>query len=96
MSICLGVINDGKVCRVRLKFIPEVAHRVKNLIYHPSQKFEGELPDGSVVLSFEACDIAEMRTWIVQWGYAVEVLEPDWLKEDICKIARRVVEIYNL
>jgi len=23
--------------------------------------------------------IAELKTWIMQWGEMVEVLEPDWL-----------------
>jgi proteasome accessory factor B len=52
MADSWGVINDGCACKVRLKFAPEVAHRVKNLIYHQSQKIEGELEDGSIVISF--------------------------------------------
>ncbi len=79
----LGVINDGEVCRVRLSFNQAVAHRVKNLIYHPSQIIEDELSDGSVIISFEVCGIAELTTWIMQWGNMVEVLEAYWLRTDI-------------
>ncbi|KAF1084745.1 hypothetical protein SPSYN_02531 [Sporotomaculum syntrophicum] len=95
MAHSWGVINDGDVCRVRLRFDPSVAHRVKNLIYHPSQAVEAEAPDGAVVISFEVCGIKELTTWIIQWGNMVEVLEPDWLREDICAFARRVLAVYE-
>ncbi len=90
-----GIINDGEICKVRLKFIPEVAHRVKRLIYHPSQVIEEEPADGSVIMSFEICGVDEMKTWLVQWGDTVEVLEPGWLREDICETARRMLEVYK-
>ncbi len=95
MANSWGVINDGEVCRVRLRFNPAVAHRVKKLIYHPSQVIEAELINGTVVISFEVCGIAELTTWIMQWGNMVEVLEPDWLKANICEYAMRVLAIYE-
>jgi len=95
MAHSWGVINDGEVCRVRLSFNPAVANRVKNLIYHPSQVIEAELPDGGVVISFQVSGMAELKTWIMQWGEKVEVLEPDWLKADICAYARRVLAVYG-
>jgi predicted DNA-binding transcriptional regulator YafY len=96
MAQSWGIINDGEICKVRLKFRPEVAHRVKRLIYHPSQSIEGEPADGSVIMSFEICGIDEMKTWIVQWGDTVEVLEPGWLREDICGMARSLLEVYKV
>ncbi|AEF93542.1 transcriptional regulator-like protein [Desulfotomaculum nigrificans CO-1-SRB] len=95
MAHSWGVINDGEVCRVRLKFNHRVAHRVKNLIYHPSQVLEEELPDGSIIVSFMVCGIKEMKTWIVQWGDTVEVLEPGWLREDMCKLAEGILQVYR-
>ncbi len=96
MTRSWGVINDGEIYKVRLKFSPKVAHRVKRLIYHPSQTIEEEPADGSIILSFEACGIAEMRTWIFQWGDAVEVLEPGRLREDICEMARKMLKFYKI
>lgn len=95
MSQSWGVISDGEVSKVRLKYNPAVAHRVKKIIYHPSQRIEDELSDGTVIISFEVCGIAEMKTWIVQWGDMVEVLEPGWLREDLCESARRMLAIYQ-
>lgn len=91
-----GIMNDGETCRVRLKFSPQVAHRVKRLIYHPTQEIVEELADGSVIMSFEACGIDEMKTWLVQWGDTVEVLEPGWLRQDMYDMACRVLEMYKV
>ncbi|OPX83517.1 MAG: hypothetical protein A4E53_04602 [Pelotomaculum sp. PtaB.Bin104] len=63
----------------------QVARRVKSLVYHPSQRILEELADGSVEISFEVCGITEMKTWIVQWGDMVEVLEPRWLRDEMCQ-----------
>jgi len=41
---------------------------VKNVLYHPSQKIEEELPDGSVLVSFAVCGLTEMVGWLFQWG----------------------------
>lgn len=95
MSNSWGVINDGRECRVRIKFSPQVAHRVKNMIYHPSQVLDEELVNGSVVISFDVCGIGEMKTWIIQWGENAEILEPDWLREDMKKMAEDIANLYR-
>jgi len=95
MAQSWGVINDGEVCQVRLKFKPEVAFRIKNLVYHPSQVLEKELNDGSIIVTFHVCGIPEMKTWIVQWGDAVEVLEPGWLREEMCQMAESILRVYR-
>ena len=95
MAHSWGVINDGEVCHVKLKFSNKIAHRVKNVLYHASQVLEEELTDGSVILSFKVCGIPEMKTWIVQWGDRVEVLEPTWLREDMYKMAEEIINVYR-
>ncbi|WP_066636033.1 helix-turn-helix transcriptional regulator [Desulfolucanica intricata] len=95
MANSWGVINDGEVCEVKLKFSPSVAYRVRNLVYHPSQTLEGELEDGSIIVSFKVCGVVEMKTWIIQWGDSVEVLEPGWLREDMFKMAENIIKLYS-
>lgn len=68
MGQAWGVIRDDRVCRVRIKFNNTIAHLPRTIIYHPSQKIEEELPDGSIVVSYEVCGLDEMKTWIIQWG----------------------------
>lgn len=95
MSSSWGVINDGQECRVMIRFSPHVAYRVKNMVYHSSQVLEAELANGSIVVSFNVCGISEMKTWIIQWGDAAEVLEPDWLREEIRKMAEDIANLYR-
>ncbi|MCF8011806.1 MAG: WYL domain-containing protein [Clostridiales bacterium] len=95
MAHSWGVINDGETCKVKLKFSSHVAFRIKKIIYHPSQVIEEELDDRSIIVSFNVCGIDEMKTWIVQWGDAVEVLDPGWLREDMCKWAEQVLNTYR-
>ncbi|MDD2421599.1 MAG: WYL domain-containing protein [Heliobacteriaceae bacterium] len=90
-----GVINDHQVYRVRLKFSSKVSLRAKKTVYHPSQLIEAELPDGSIVISFAVSGIKEMKTWIIQWADTVEVLEPAWLREDMCKMAESILNRYR-
>lgn len=91
-----GVFRNDEVEIVRLKFSSKVAHRVKNLRYHSSQRIIEECSDGSVVLEFEVCGLMEMQSWILQWGTEVEVLEPIKLREDIIKAAQSIVKQYRL
>ncbi|MFZ5651225.1 MAG: helix-turn-helix transcriptional regulator [Bacillota bacterium] len=94
MANSWGVINDGEARQVRVKFHKSVAHRVKNIVYHPSQRVE-ELPGGSVVLSFEICGLAEFRTWVIQWGDYAEVLEPQSLRNDMKAMALSISRLYG-
>ncbi|MHB8156107.1 MAG: helix-turn-helix transcriptional regulator [Desulfocucumaceae bacterium] len=95
MSKSWGIINDGEVKKVRVKFNKAVAHRVKSIVYHPSQRVE-EQPDGSVILFFEIAGLMEFRTWVIQWGDAAEVLEPEGLREDMREMAKSILDIYPI
>jgi predicted DNA-binding transcriptional regulator YafY len=90
-----GVFCNDPVQRVRLRFSPEVASRVKKLRYHPSQAIVEESKDGSVVVQFEACGLIEMQSWIMQWGDRVEVLEPAPLRKRVLAQAQRIAELYS-
>jgi len=95
MAASWGVINDGEIYRVLLKFQKQVAHRVKNIRYHPSQKLEKDLPDGSALVSFAVGGITEMKGWLLQWGDMVEVLEPLWLRDEMREAAEGIARIYS-
>lgn len=95
MAHSWGVMNDGEVCHIKLKFCHKVAQRVLSLRYHPSQELVEELSDGSIIVSFKVCGTTEMKTWLIQWGDAVEVLEPGWLREDMWKLAEGIMKVYG-
>src|SRR5918992_1379755 len=78
---------------VRLRFAAEVAHRVREAIWHRSQQLT-ELPDGGVELSVTVAGIVEIQPWILSWGGAVEVLEPDELREAVASSVHQAAERY--
>ncbi len=79
---------------VRLRFDAAVAHRVREAIWHRSQKLV-ELPDGGVELTLTVAGIVEIRPWILSWGDGVEVLEPPELRESVSAAIRRAGARYE-
>lgn len=73
-SNSLGVFR-GPATRVRLRFAPALAERVKERTWHPSQQFRDKT-DGSVELALQVSDDYALRSWILSFGSGVRVLAP--------------------
>ena len=71
--------------RVRLRFESSVAHRVREAVWHRSQELT-ELPKGRLELVVTVAGIVEIQPWIMSWGGAVEVLEPEALRNGRCEL----------
>jgi len=78
---------------VRLRFDASVAHRVREVVWHRSQRL-AELPDGGVELTVTVAGIIEIRPWILSWGDAVEVLDPPGLRTSVRDVVRRAAARY--
>ena len=78
---------------VRLRFDPSVAHRVREAVWHRSQKLT-ELDGGGVELAVRVAGIVEIQPWILSWGAAVEVLGPAELREAIAAAVREAAARY--
>ena len=65
-----------------VRFAADQAPYVRERIWHPSQQLE-ELPDGRVVLRLRAGGFFEIRSWVLGFGAAAEVLEPEELREAV-------------
>jgi predicted DNA-binding transcriptional regulator YafY len=78
---------------VQLRFDASVAQRVREAIWHRSQKLV-ELPDGKVELSLTVAGIVEIRPWILSWGDAVEVLSPLALRDSVARAVRGAAARY--
>jgi predicted DNA-binding transcriptional regulator YafY len=74
--------GDGPPQRVRLRFTAEVARYVREKTWHPTQKVQ-ERKDGSLVLTFEVNHLHEVKRWVLSYGAACQVLEPDELREEV-------------
>jgi CRISPR-associated endonuclease/helicase Cas3 len=80
---------------VTLKFEPRVEQRINETIWHPSQKIsKGD--DGSILWEAAISEPLEMLPWVRGWGADVEVIKPDFLREEVIRHLHRQVEFYSL
>jgi predicted DNA-binding transcriptional regulator YafY len=78
---------------VRLRFDASVARRVREAVWHRSQRVV-ELPDGAVEVTFTVAGIVEIRPWILSWGDGVEVLAPASLRDSVASAVAKAAERY--
>lgn len=79
---------------VRLRFSSWVADRVRESVWHPTQRITA-LPDGGCEWAAEVDATIEMVPWIRGWGPDCEVLEPDDLRARIAEDMRRAAAQYT-
>jgi len=88
------VIADQPLVSVAVLFSPEVARRVAETTWHPSQRVEPQ-PDGSLLWRCRVPGLREIQVWILGWGADVEVLEPRELRESVADQVRRAAASYR-
>ena len=84
----------GKIEKVRLKVVKGVAERFQGVTFHDSQKVK-LLADGSAEVSFAVTGASEMIPWLMSWGPTVEVMEPEWLKDELKKNLENSIQLYS-
>jgi len=76
------VITDQPMEWVVVRFSPEVAQRVGETTWHPTQETSlGD--DGWLTWTARVAGLQEVRSWILGWGGAAEVREPAELRDRI-------------
>lgn len=89
-----GVIwRDAGAITVTLRFVPGVVRRLKESVWHFSQRLEDQ-PDGSCLFTVSVGSTVEMKPWIRQWGAAVEVVAPAELRAEIRDEVRAMAAVY--
>jgi predicted DNA-binding transcriptional regulator YafY len=89
-----GVIADGKVGTIKLKFSSSVAQMFQEAIYHPSQIVTSG-KDGSALVTLKVVPGVELVGWIMGWGENVEVLEPKELKDQVKATIKAMAKLYK-
>lgn len=79
---------------VRLRVSSGAAERFRNLDFHPSQ-IVNELSSGDIEVIFRVQGANEMVPWLVSWGAAIKVLEPEWLREKVITNLQKTIEHYR-
>ncbi|MDQ2995486.1 MAG: WYL domain-containing protein [Chloroflexota bacterium] len=91
-----GVIwrDEGEI-EVTLRFAPAVVRRVKESVWHPSQRIE-DLPDGACLFTVRLGSTLEFKPWVRQWGSAVMVISPQAFRDEIVAEVREMARAYGL
>ena len=87
------IIMDQDEVEIVLRFAPNVASRVLEATWHPTQRVE-TAADGSLLWRATVAGTIEIRLWILSWGSDVEVLEPVALREDVQRTLRAALARY--
>ena len=77
------VIADEPAVRVAVRFSADVAARVSETRWHPSQELARQA-DGSLLWTATVSGSREIRSWLLGWGPDAEVLQPAELRDWVC------------
>jgi predicted DNA-binding transcriptional regulator YafY len=93
LLVAWDVISDEPAQRVVVRFTADVAARVSETRWHPTQELEPD-SDGSVVWQARVSGLREVRGWVLSWGGDAEVLEPAELREWVLAELARTADRY--
>lgn len=94
LNSSFGLYRGGKEYKVRLRFSPLAAGWVGGKVWHEEQKIKTE-QDGSILLSFTAAGLTEVKSEVLKYGSLVEVLAPKKLREMVQEEARAIQRVYK-
>jgi proteasome accessory factor B len=77
-----------------LRFGAQVAARVAETRWHPSQELEREA-DGTLLWTATVSGSREIRSWILGWGPDAEVLEPAGLRDEVAGLLAEAAARYT-
>ena len=85
-----GIMRDEAVT-VRVRFRRDQAKYARERVWHPSQAFEDH-EDGSLTIMLRVGATVEVKRWVLGFGAAAEVLEPEALRREIAAEARKIAD----
>lgn len=77
-------LSDEQPVEVCLLFSADVAKRVRETRWHPSQHLKGQ-PGGKLQMRVTVSSTLELLPWILGWGRQVEVVSPGDLRDLVAK-----------
>lgn len=89
-----GIVLAGDQHDVVLDFSPEVARRVAETTWHPSQRIT-QREDGSLRFEVRLPSLLEFIPWVRSWGAAVKVIGPAVLVQEISEGYRAAAALYG-
>jgi predicted DNA-binding transcriptional regulator YafY len=71
-----------------------MARDVREKVWHPSQSLQART-DGSLVLTVRVTHLLEVKRWVLSYGDACEVLEPEELRQEVRAELQRTLRQYD-
>jgi predicted DNA-binding transcriptional regulator YafY len=91
-----SIYYSDDTIEVILRFHPEVAKRVQETQWHPSQQIIPDEHDPRYVcVRLQVADTTDLTPWIRTWGANCEVLAPPELRDTMMGESRRLAEMYG-
>lgn len=87
--------TEKEPIEVELRFSKQVARRVLETRWHPSEEVN-EQDDGSLMWRASIAEPQEMLPWIRGWGADVEVLKPEQLRETLKNEVAKMAGLYGM
>ena len=91
LSRAWSMRREGRVYNVKLRFLPEIAHKVAEVQWHETQRVTFE-KDGSAIIEFRVNGLNEITWWILGYGNQVRILAPAVLRQKIMEMAKSMVK----
>jgi predicted DNA-binding transcriptional regulator YafY len=95
LSRAWAVWASDDVVDVELAFSPEVAGRLGETTWHPSQELF-QRDDGRIGMRLHVASWLEIRHWVLGWGEHCEVVAPADLRESVRDTVSGLAEQYGL
>jgi len=86
-----GLIDEGDSQQLQLFFDKEVAHLIRERIWHPDQQIENH-QDGSLIICFSASGDKEILSWLYSFIPHVRVVSPEPLRKKFLSGLRSAVD----
>ncbi len=83
----------GKRFKVKVKFDEYQSRWIRTQHWFDNQKIK-ELKNGETEMSFSFSGIEDFKRWFLKYGSHAEVLEPNWLREEIKKEIKKMLDKY--
>ncbi len=90
-----GIWGSSDPVEAELIFQPDVAARVRETIWHPSQVLE-ELAGGRLRMTLRIGHWLEIRHWVLGWGGSCEVVRPPELRHAVTDAVGEMARTYGL
>jgi predicted DNA-binding transcriptional regulator YafY len=90
-----GIWGSSDPVEAELIFATDVAGRVRETIWHPSQVLE-ELPGGRLRMTLRIGNWLEIRHWVLGWGGSCEVVRPSELRRAVTDAVTEMARTYGV